>query len=157
MDDLETTLIAWEVLVDLQDQGKVHKIGVSNTYDVETLERLGMKREVQIVQNRWHEGNNWDPAVFRYCKRNGIEYQSFWTLSGNPGLLKNSTLLALSRDANCTPPQALFRFAQLQGITPLSGTTNEEHMKEGVAVDGITFVEGARLRLSALRSLIGIV
>ena len=75
MDDLETTLSAWEVLVDLQDQGKVHKIGVSNTYDVETLERLGMEREVQIVQNRWHEGNHWDPAVFRYCKRKGIEYQ----------------------------------------------------------------------------------
>ncbi|KZP34397.1 Aldo/keto reductase [Athelia psychrophila] len=154
LDTVEDTLEAWRVLMDLQDQGKVRKIGVSNTYDVAILERLATARMVQVVQNRWHEGNHWDPAVFKYCKANGIQYQSFWTLSGSPRLLKSPALLALSRDANCTPPQALFRFAQLQGITPLCGTTDESHMKEGVAVAGITFGESVRDDVVSLQHLV---
>ncbi|KAH9912893.1 uncharacterized protein B0H18DRAFT_960725 [Fomitopsis serialis] len=30
------------------------------------------------------EGNAW---VYRYCRESGIQYQSFWTLSGSPSLL----------------------------------------------------------------------
>ena len=62
----------------LQDSGKVKFIGVSNTYDVavlETLERIGGRR-VQIVQNRWFEGNQWDTDVLEYCRKNKVQYQS---------------------------------------------------------------------------------
>lgn len=41
----------------LQDCGKVKYIGVSNTYDIEALERDGGRR-VQVVQDRRFEGNN---------------------------------------------------------------------------------------------------
>lgn len=75
LDTVDGTLEAWKVLMDLQDQGLVRKIGVSNTYDVAILERLAIARMVQIVQNRWHEGNRWDSPVLQYCKENGIQYQ----------------------------------------------------------------------------------
>ncbi len=50
-------------------------IGVSNTYDVKVLIALGKARKVQVVQNRWYEGNEWDKKVVTYCKENGIMYQ----------------------------------------------------------------------------------
>lgn len=81
--------------------------------------------------------------------------RAFWTLSGSPRLLKNSDLLAISQDANCTAPQALFRFAQLQGITPLCGTTDVEHMREGVAVDRIYFSETVHDHIVSLQKLVG--
>lgn len=59
----------------LQDEGKVRKIGVSNTYNVELLEALAAERPVQVVQNRWYEGNHWDRDVYRYCRKNGTQYQ----------------------------------------------------------------------------------
>lgn len=59
----------------LQDEGKVRKIGVSNAYDISILEVLATERMVEVVQNRWYEGNQWDAAVCRYCKENGIQYQ----------------------------------------------------------------------------------
>ena len=31
----------------------------------------------------------------------------------------------------------MYKFAQLQGIIPLSGTKNEEHMKQDVAVENM--------------------
>ena len=71
------TLEAWRVLTGLQDQGKVRKIGLSNAYDVNLVQRLGEEsgRKVQVIQNRWFEGNGWDQEVVRWCKENGAQYQ----------------------------------------------------------------------------------
>lgn len=59
----------------LQDEGKVRMIGLSNTYDVRILAALHKARKVQVVQNRWYEGNNWDKQIFNYCREHGIMYQ----------------------------------------------------------------------------------
>lgn len=59
----------------LQDEGKVHKIGISNAYDVTLLKALGTERPVQVVQNRWFERNKWDKDVCSYCRENNIQYQ----------------------------------------------------------------------------------
>jgi diketogulonate reductase-like aldo/keto reductase len=72
---MELTLEAWKTLIDLQDKGKIRMIGVSNTYDVKSLETLSAVRKVQIVQNRWYQGNDWDKEVVKYCTGNGIQYQ----------------------------------------------------------------------------------
>lgn len=72
------TLEAWNVLMRLQDEGKVKLIGMSNTYDVgilEGLERQSGGRGVQVVQNRWYEGNAWDREVVKYCVGKQIMYQ----------------------------------------------------------------------------------
>ena len=61
--------------MELQDEGTVRLIGVSNTYDVRILQALQKARKVQVVQNRWYEGNDWDQKVFNYCKELGIMYQ----------------------------------------------------------------------------------
>jgi diketogulonate reductase-like aldo/keto reductase len=70
--------------------------------------------------------------------RANITDRSFWTLSGSPLLLSNPALLSLATLVNGTPEQALFKYAQSQGIVPLSGTTSEEHMKEDTAVEHLT-------------------
>lgn len=77
LETLALTLTAWKVLMALQDEGKVKYIGVSNTYDIEILEALDTHggRRVQVVQNRWYEGNSWDAKVFAYCRKHGIQYQ----------------------------------------------------------------------------------
>ena len=72
---MQATLEAWRTLMAAQDAGTVRKIGVSNLHDVRILSALGELRKVQVVQNRWYEGNMWDPDVWNYCKDHGIEYQ----------------------------------------------------------------------------------
>ncbi|OCH88108.1 Aldo/keto reductase [Obba rivulosa] len=137
------TVAAWRVLMALQDSGRVRNIGVSNTYDVAVLEALEQQggRRAQVVQNRWYEGNQWDPEVWSYCRQSGIQYQSFWTLSGAPNLLEHPAMQAIAQAKSCTAEQALFRIAQLRGVTPLSGTTNEQHMKEDVETEKIDLEE----------------
>ncbi|KAF8840706.1 Aldo/keto reductase [Paxillus ammoniavirescens] len=138
---MQATLEAWRALIATQDAGTVRKIGVSNVYDVPTLAALGKLRKVQVVQNRWYQENMWDRDVWRYCKDNGIEYQSFWTLSGSPRLLAHAAVVALASKLDVTPAQVIFKLAQLHDIVPLTGTTNELHMQQDLAAEHIAFRE----------------
>jgi diketogulonate reductase-like aldo/keto reductase len=61
--------------------------------------------------------------------------RSFWTLTGSLTLLRQPTMLALAEKASCSPEQVFFRLAQDMGITPLAGSQNEQHMKDGVRVE----------------------
>ncbi|KAK0194990.1 NADP-dependent oxidoreductase domain-containing protein [Armillaria mellea] len=155
---IQHTLEAWRVLIKLQDEGKIRMIGVSNTYDVRILRALGQERQVQVVQNRWYEGNAWDQDVVRYCKTNGVVYQSFWTLTGSPSLLSHPSVLAISAAAAVTSAQVLYGIVQMGGILPLSGTTNEVHMKEDVAVESLEFVGDDKLRshVDVIKRLVGL-
>ncbi|GJE92740.1 aldo/keto reductase [Phanerochaete sordida] len=139
LDTLARTLVAWKALIALQDAGKVRHIGVSNTYDVRVLEALEQQggRRVQVVQNRWYEGNKWDAEVFAYCRKHSVQYQSFWTLTGSPTLLSHSAVTTFAQTKGISPAQAVYKLAQLSGITPLSGTTKEEHMKADLEVENV--------------------
>jgi hypothetical protein len=74
---LKSTVEAWHTLIKFKEEGKVRKIGISNIYDVESLRSLedasGVR--VDVVQNRWYEGNGWDRDVLKWCKDNGVMYQ----------------------------------------------------------------------------------
>ncbi|KAG8960316.1 hypothetical protein FRC03_006770 [Tulasnella sp. 419] len=73
---LQLTMEAWRVLMNLQDEGKVRLIGISNAYDKRVLEEIIKEgRMIDTVQNRWYEGNGWDAAVAQFCKEHGIYYQ----------------------------------------------------------------------------------
>ncbi|TFY81482.1 hypothetical protein EWM64_g2527 [Hericium alpestre] len=74
---LNQTLDAWTALIELQDEGKVRKIGMSNVYDPRVLDHLQLEsgHAPEVVQNRWYEGNGWDPDVLNWCKKHGAQYQ----------------------------------------------------------------------------------
>ncbi|KAF8134459.1 NADP-dependent oxidoreductase domain-containing protein [Boletus edulis] len=138
---MKGTLEAWRALMAAQDAGTVRKIGVSNVYDTRVLAALGELRKVQVVQNRWYEGNMWDPDVWKYCKDHGIEYQSFWTLSGSTSLLTHPAVVTIAGRLDVTPAQVIYKLAQLHSIVPLTGTTNELHMQQDLAAERIAFME----------------
>jgi hypothetical protein len=70
---------------------------------------------------------------------NCCDYRSFWTLTGSPGLLKAQETQRLAAAYSCTTEQAVYRLAQLRGITPLCGSTDEQHMREAIAVSQLAF------------------
>ncbi len=85
----------------------------------------------------------------------GCSCRSFWTLTGSPTLLAHPAILELSKACNVTPVQAVYKVAQLEGIVPLSGTKNEEHMQQDVAVESVPLQgEGVQDLLTAVRGFI---
>ncbi|OCB90352.1 Aldo/keto reductase [Sanghuangporus baumii] len=117
------TLAAWNVLNSLKEQGKVRMIGVSNAYQVSIIELLDAEHKVEVVQNRWYQENDWDKDVVKYC---------------SPSLLKHRTVLEFAQNLQCTPAQVIFCLAQFNGVTPLAGSKNPTHMKDGVTAENIS-------------------
>jgi diketogulonate reductase-like aldo/keto reductase len=64
-------------------------------------------------------------------------------------------VLQLAKTSNLTAAQVIYKVAQIEGVIPLSGTTNEVHMCEGVAIEGIAFADdGTEELLQAVRDFI---
>ncbi|KAG9002228.1 hypothetical protein FRB94_004043 [Tulasnella sp. JGI-2019a] len=153
----ELTMEAWSVLMQLQDEGLVHKIGISNCYSTKLLAYIIQTggRMIDVVQNRWYEGNGWDTSVVDFCVANGIYYQSFWTLTGSPTLLHSQSIQTITQRLGCTSAQALFRVAQRLGISPLSGSTSEGRMQEGVEAEKVGVTEDEVALVKKTMSLLG--
>ncbi|ELU38495.1 aldo/keto reductase family domain-containing protein [Rhizoctonia solani AG-1 IA] len=114
---------AWNTLCDLRKEGLVRRIGVSNTYDVQALELLQSIGEVDVVQNRWYEGNAWDAQVVLDTDRKPV------------------VIPAPLDYQHCTQPKCHQR----------SGSTNAQHMKDGLESDEISLHE----HLDSLKGLVG--
>jgi len=134
---LETTLTIINVLNTFKSEGKVRHLGVSNIYSLSALREICGRvppSTIQIIQNRFYPATGYDVGIRRYCKENGIMYQSFWTLSGNPHILDRPVLERIADRIRASVEGTFYRFCIQEGITVLDGTTSEEHMKEDLAV-----------------------
>ena len=125
----------WRAMETLQKAGTVKLIGISNVgYD--QLQLLVDKSEVKpaFVQNRCFARTRWDAAIRELCRLNDIIYQGFSLLTANAPFLNRPDILHMAQQRGCSAAQIVFRFALQAGMIPLTGTTNEGHMKEDLAV-----------------------
>ncbi|CAE7180030.1 unnamed protein product [Rhizoctonia solani] len=86
-----------------------------------------------------------------YCLEHGIAYESFWTLTGSPSLFRHSLITNIADSKKATNAQIVYKFAQSLGIIPLAGSTNEQHMKDGLESENLDIGE----HLDELKGLIG--
>ena len=69
---------------------------------------------------------------------NGIVYQGFSLLTANAEFLADAQMRTIAERVNAGVAQVVFRFAQQVGMLPLTGTTNEGHMKDDLACGRFT-------------------
>lgn len=127
---------AWQTLERLVAQGLTRRIGISNCYQLRSLQQLwqGASIKPSIVQNRFYRDSGYDVPLRAFCRAQGIVYQSFWTLTANPHLLTDTALLAAAAAHGRTVQQILFRYLTHRGVVPLTGTRSERHMREDLAI-----------------------
>lgn len=131
---------------------RVKRLGISNT-DLDVVRRLCTSPDVRVrpavVQNRFYPATRWEVDLRAYCRAQRIAFQTFWTLSGNPELLRSNPVRKLAESATVSAPVALYALVLgLEGTTVLDGTQSEEHMAEDLKVsqivDGFAQSEGSR-------------
>lgn len=84
-----------------------------------------------VVQNRFYADTRYEVQLRRFCREQGIVFQSFWTLTGNPGLLKSEPVKELAKAVGVSVQVALYALVVgLERMTVLDGTTNEGRMVE---------------------------
>ena len=134
--DKQELLEVWQAMEGIFQDGGAKQLGISNCYDPALFQYLYEAATVKpaLVQNRFYADTGYDVALRAFCRQHGVIYQSFWTLTANPGILANDVIKSLAERYRCTPAQVFFRYLSQTGIVPLTGTTSEQHMKEDLAI-----------------------
>ncbi len=142
---LQSTMEAWRALEDICEAGGAKRIGISNCYDIALFEYLFEQARIKpsILQNRFYQESGYDKALRQFCVQNNVQYQSFWTLTANPHILAHSSVISLSKQMNRSPAQILFRYLHQRSVTPLTGTSSQEHMREDLAISEFSLDDAA--------------
>lgn len=136
MDSLEDTLRVWRVFESFVEEGIVHRLGISNCYDIKMLEGIITNARVQpsFLQNRFYRESHFDINLRRLCRERSITYQSFWTLTANRHALASEQIGNMAHQKNLTPQTLMYAYMMTLGHTPLSGTTSSHHMIQDVSI-----------------------
>ena len=127
-------------LADLQREGKIRHIGVSNV-DEDELARAQSVARIVSVQNEYNVADRTSESVVRTCERDGLVFLPYFPIGAG------------WRAA--TPTGAVDRVAEKHGVTrqqvalawllhhspatlPIPGTSSLEHLEENVAAASLT-------------------
>lgn len=126
----------WTALEGLYQAGRTKLIGISNVHAGQ-LQRLCEQAATKpmVVQNRCYAVWGWDKEVRELCRAYNITYQGFSLLTANREVFRSREVDTIAKRCQTGPAQIIFRFAQHVGMIPLTGTTNEQRMKDDLAID----------------------
>jgi diketogulonate reductase-like aldo/keto reductase len=148
------TLQVWRAIEALLDAGSIRQAGISNCYGPAEFRRLYAAARIKpaVLQNRFYAATGYDRELRAFCREQRVIYQSFWTLTANPQLLNDATLVAIASSHGQTCAQVLFRYLTQAGAAPLTGTRSPTHMREDLAIFDF---ELAAAECSAIDRLLG--
>ena len=121
------------VLADLQRQGLVRHIGLSNVTAAQIAEGRRIC-EIVCVQNYYNVAHRDDDVMIDDLARDGIAYVPFFPLGGfNP--LQSSTLSDVAQRLGATPMQVALAWLlrRSPNVLPIPGTSSVAHLRENLA------------------------
>ena len=125
--DLET----WRAMEELQKEGKIRGLGLSNflPHHIKNILENGTVKPV-VNQLELHPGYMQQAAV-QYCKEHGIQMQA-WSPIGRRRILEDGLILELARKYQVSPAQLCLRFLLQNDIIPLPKSSSMERMKQNM-------------------------
>jgi pyridoxine 4-dehydrogenase len=125
-------------LKELQDEGKIRHIGVSNV-SLEQLEEARSIVDVVSVQNRFNLTDRTSQDVLDVCERDGLGFLPWYPLATG-GLAKPGGLVAeIAQAHDATPGQVALAWLLQRSpvMLPIPGTGSIAHLEENVAAAGL--------------------
>lgn len=128
----EQTLEAWRAAETFVPTS-IKYLGISNVA-LDQLKELYVSAKIKpsVVQNRFHRDTNYEYELRKFCRDRGIVFQSFWTLTANPGLQNTRPINFLAKAADVEQAVALYCLVLgLKDIIILNGT--QTHIQSDLA------------------------
>jgi pyridoxine 4-dehydrogenase len=121
-------------LKELQDEGRIRHIGMSNV-SVEELERARAIVEVVTVQNRYSLEDRHSEDVLEACEQAGIGFIPWFPLATGHLAEPDGPLGRIADEHDATPAQIALAWllARSPVMLPIPGTSSVEHLEENVA------------------------
>ncbi|OWV75713.1 oxidoreductase [Rhizobium sp. R339] len=143
------------VLADLQRQGLVRHVGLSNATARQIAEGRGIT-EIVCVQNQYNLAHRADDAVIDDLAREGTAYVPFFPLGGFTPL-QSSTLSGVAAHLEATPMQVALAWLlrRAPNILLIPGTSSVSHLRENLAAAGLTLPDDAVEELNHMADIAG--
>lgn len=140
---------SWRALEELQKEGKIKSIGVSN-FLPHHLDNLLKDASVvpAVNQLELHPGYM-QPVVCDYCRKQGIALEA-WSPIGRGRLKENVILSGLAEKYQVSIPHLCLVFLHQEGIIILPKSSNYERMKENMVLDDIVISKEDLWRLRTM-------
>ena len=140
-----------EVLADLQRQGLIRHVGLSNV-DAAQLAESQAITEIVCVQNQYNLAHREDDDLVDDLAEQGIPYVPFFPLGGFSSL-QSSTLSAVARRLEATPLQVALAWLlqRSPNILLIPGTSSLGHLRENMQAAQLSLSEAVLAELDTIR------
>jgi aryl-alcohol dehydrogenase-like predicted oxidoreductase len=121
-------------LKQLQDEGKIRHVGVSNVSAAE-LEAARRIVDVVTVQNRYNAEDRHSEDVLEACEQAGVGFIPWFPLAVGRLARPGGPLGEVAREHDATPGQVALAWllSRSEVMLPIPGTASIEHLEENVA------------------------
>jgi len=143
-----------ETLAQLQNEGKIRLVGLSNVTQ-EHVERARKIVPIVSVQNRYSFADReWDYLV-NYCEHNRIAFIPWFPLAA--GRVAGEVLDRIAQTHHSKPTQIAIAWLlqRSPAMLPIPGTSSIEHLEENIAAASLRLAEEEYQELSGVAELVG--
>ena len=139
-------------LKELQDEGKIRHIGVSNV-SVEQLEQARGLVDVVTVQNRYNLTDRSSEDVLEACDEARIGFIPWFPLATGSLAEPGGVLDEVAHAHDATPGQVALAWllARSRVMLPIPGTSSIEHLEENLAAEALTLSDEERDSIARAR------
>ncbi|MFI5144219.1 MAG: aldo/keto reductase [Ignavibacteria bacterium] len=125
-------------LADMQKEGKIRFVGVSN-FKVSDLEKIKHLTNIVTVQNRYNLADRVDEPVLEYCDKHNIGYIPWFPLDMGNIPKGKSAITLVAKKYNATDAQIALAWLLKRSpvILPIPGTSKVAHLEENMKADEI--------------------
>jgi pyridoxine 4-dehydrogenase len=120
-------------LLELRDEGKIARIGVSN-FSLEQLRRAREIAPIVSVQNRYNLIDRDSEDVLDECEREGLAFLPWFPLATGKLARPGGPLDQIAERHDATPAQIALAWLlqRSPAMVPIPGTASVEHLKENI-------------------------
>jgi pyridoxine 4-dehydrogenase len=121
-------------LLDLQNEGKIHHIGLSEV-QVDQIEAVRRMTPIVSIQNKYNLVERSSEDVLNYCARENIGFIPWFPLATGNLAKPDSPLLQAAEQLGAQPAQVAIAWLlkQSQVMIPIPGTSKVKHLEDNVA------------------------
>ena len=131
---------SWKALEEMQKEGKIRSLGVSNFLPHHLQNLLDHTQVVPAVNQLELHAGYMQPVACEFCKKHGIVLEA-WSPVGRGRLQDNVILKSLAEKYNTSIPHLCLVYLYQEGIVVLPKSVSYERMKENMILDDILISE----------------
>ncbi|MDX1995311.1 MAG: aldo/keto reductase [bacterium] len=129
-------------LADLQREGKIRHVGLSNV----TMQQLAQARQIVpivSVQNRYNLSDRASEDVLEVCEREGIGFIPWFPVAAGDLTKEGSPFARAVQQHHATPAQIALAWLLHRSpvMLPIPGTSSIDHLEENIAAAGIPLTD----------------